>query len=135
MYGTFLFGAPGSTREKDTKTLLLLKRLLAEELISDFQSSICVPQPGTLFYRWADQKGYLLTKDWSKYNGYRAVVSYPHYSKEEIEDVFQECASIAASMLAMRIGEIPSLVGRRLKRYGLPRTARELLKVLRSRLQ
>lgn len=131
MYGTFLFGAPGSSRDEDMKTLSLLKELLDGGLLSDFQSSICVPQPGTPFYEWAYESGYLVTKDWRKYNGYSAVVSYPYYSKQEIEDIFQQTSALHPARREKGLFEISSLVARRFKRYGLLRALRDASKTVR----
>ncbi len=132
MYGTFIFGAPGSSREEDTKTIRLLYQLITENLLSDFQSSICVPQPGTPFYQWAEENGYLTTKDWRKYDGYRAVVSYPHYPKEAIEEIFQLSWRVCAAKRIKRLPEIPYLVANRLKRYGFSQTARDIFRTLRT---
>lgn len=91
MYGTFLIGAPGSTKKEDEKTVRLLKRLIDEKLLWSFQVSICTPQPGTPFFKWAKEKGYLLDVDWYKFDGGNcAVVSYPDYGACEIESVFRE---------------------------------------------
>lgn len=134
MYGTFTFGAPGSSPEEDRKTLNLLKELLSEELLSEFQASICVPQPGTPFYLWAEKNGYLTTKDWQTYNGYTAVVSYPHYSREEIEYAFQQSWNISASKRISHLTEIPYLLYRRVRRYGLAHAARDAFNAIRSQL-
>ncbi|MFC2154074.1 B12-binding domain-containing radical SAM protein [Candidatus Altiarchaeota archaeon] len=88
--GTFTIGGKGSDPEEDMKTVKLLKNLIENDLITEYQISICTPQPGTPFYKWSDENGYLVTKDWSLYDGSQcSVVSYPHYSNKEIEDMFQ----------------------------------------------
>jgi radical SAM superfamily enzyme YgiQ (UPF0313 family) len=85
MYGTFTFGVPGSNPAEDKKTLVFIKKLLDEDLLYDFQTSVCTPQPGTPFFDYLDKGGFLLTKDWKQYNGGTAVYEYPNYKKEEIE--------------------------------------------------
>jgi hypothetical protein len=92
MYGTFLIGAPGSTRKEDEKTITLLKELVEEELLWNFQISICTPQPGTPFFKWASANGYLKKDvDWYRFDGGNcAVVDYPDYRAEEIEEVFNK---------------------------------------------
>lgn len=134
MYGTFIFGAPGSSREEDKKTLDLLRELLREDLLCDFQSSICVPQPGTPFYAWAEEKGYLTTKDWRKYNGYEAVVSYPEYPRGEIEEIFFQSQVAGKGSKIRSVADVPAAFGRRIKRYGFARTVREAVKTLRPPL-
>lgn len=94
-YGTFLFGARGSSVEEDNKTIDLMKEIVKNELLTELQVSIATPQPGTPFYAWADQNGYLVTKNWEDYDGgCGAVISYPHYSKQQIDRMFQKAVDI-----------------------------------------
>lgn len=84
-YGTFMFGAPGSNKDEDNKTVDLIRRLVKSELLDNVQISICTPQPGTPFYEWVKEKGYLVTNDFSRFDGGRStVVSYPDYNSDEI---------------------------------------------------
>ena len=88
-YGTFMFGAKGSNAKEDMKTIRLMKELIEEGLLDDYQSSIAIPQPGTPFFKWADKNKYIITYDWQKYNGGCAVVSYPRYPAKEIEKIYR----------------------------------------------
>jgi hypothetical protein len=46
---------------------------------------IAVPAPGTEFYRYVKESGYLLTKDWSLYDPLKKpVFSYPWLTSEEM---------------------------------------------------
>ena len=90
MYGTFTFGAPMASKKEDLKTIRLIKELVERDLLYDLQTSICTPQPGTPFFHWAEDNGYLISKNWRDYDGINcAVVSYPHYSNKEIEEIFK----------------------------------------------
>lgn len=94
IYGTFTIGALGSTRKEDKKTVEMIRNLSGEGLLPDIQVSINTPQPGTPFYNSMKEKGLLLTEDWSRFDGARSpVVSYPHYSHEEIRQNFEEALS------------------------------------------
>jgi anaerobic magnesium-protoporphyrin IX monomethyl ester cyclase len=85
MYGTFTFGAPGSTKKDDQATLDLMDEIVGEGLLWRFQTSICTPQPGAPFYDWAKEKGFLKTFRSQEYDGGNNVVlDYPDYSSEEI---------------------------------------------------
>lgn len=85
MYGTFTFGAPGSTPEDDRQTLELMDDIIREGLLWKFQTSICTPQPGTPFFEWAKGKGFVKTECESDFDGGNNVVlEYPGYSSEEI---------------------------------------------------
>jgi radical SAM superfamily enzyme YgiQ (UPF0313 family) len=94
MYGTFTFGAPGSDEKEDRKTLKLIRELLEEEFLCDYQRSICTPLPGTPFYHWAKKMGYLKSQSWDDYNGGTVVVKYPHYPPERLRKVYQEAGEI-----------------------------------------
>lgn len=74
-------GFPGETRESIEKTISFLKTLDTTFITL----GIAVPAPGTDFYRYVEDNGYLLTKDWSLYDPMKKpVFSYPMLSAEEI---------------------------------------------------
>jgi len=118
MYGTFTFGALGSTAKSDRKTINFLSELLDKNLLYDFQTSICTPQPGTGFFDWLDKNNYLLTKDWLKYDGKTAVYEYPDYSKKEIEDNLKLAHVIYAKKELKDKGYL-KLIGDEIKKSGL----------------
>lgn len=84
VYGTFQIGAPGSTQESDLETMAVARKWRREGRMRTWQCSISTPQPGTPFYAEAKEKGWLITDDLLRYNGVEPVVSYPHYSAEDI---------------------------------------------------
>ncbi len=85
MYGTFTFGAPGSTKEDDEATLELMDKIIRDGLLWRFQTSICTPQPGSPFYKWAEERGFLKRVSSSEFDGGNNVVlEYSGYSSEEI---------------------------------------------------
>ncbi len=46
---------------------------------------VAQPLPGTGFFKYLDEKGWLFTKDWSKYDPVQPpVYNYPQLSSEEI---------------------------------------------------
>jgi len=54
------------------------------------QFSIATPFPGTPFYQLCKQKGWLVTEDWTRYDGARhSVVDYPQLKHEETEELFR----------------------------------------------
>jgi len=124
MYGTFTFGAPGSTEQEDRKTLKLIKNLLAENLLYDFQRSICTPLPGTPYYIWAKENNYLISNNWDEYNGGTAVVNLPNYSKETIEKVYRECGQIFLKH-QLKHHKIRLLI-ENIQKNGLPNTLRKV---------
>lgn len=84
LHADFIIGLPGETKETVEKTLKFIKDIEPEQL----QVSVASPFPGTNFYRWAKEKGYLITDDPNKYldaQGHqRSIISYPWLSSEEI---------------------------------------------------
>ncbi|MFH0925396.1 MAG: radical SAM protein [bacterium] len=85
MYGTFTFGAAGSSDEGDKKTIKLLDELITKDLLWRFQLSICTPQPGTPYFLWAKKNGFLKDVEWEKFDGGNfSVVDYPHYNSTQI---------------------------------------------------
>lgn len=86
-YGTFQIGAPGSTEATDRATLADLRRWIQDGLMKRWQVSTSTPQPGTPFYRQAQQQGWLTTEALEHYDGFRAVISYPDYPADRIAAV------------------------------------------------
>ena len=77
---SFMLGNPGETLETMQKTLRFALQV-DPDLV---QFNITTPYPGTQMYRWADEQGYLLTKDWSQYDLSTVVMRLPTVSPEQI---------------------------------------------------
>jgi radical SAM superfamily enzyme YgiQ (UPF0313 family) len=86
VHGDFVLGLTGETKETIDETIRFAKTLN----LSTFQVSIAHPLPGTAFYNWLDEKGYITTHDyadWIDDNGAQnCIISYPNLSSEEIEE-------------------------------------------------
>jgi len=86
-HATFIVGLPGSTKETVERDM----RYLDELRPFTAQVAIATPYPGTPFYKWAQENGYLITSDLSQYDGMgQSVISYPHFPKEEIEKIYKK---------------------------------------------
>jgi len=84
-YGTFMFGAKGSTAVDDYKTIRFMQNLIRFKLLDNVQVSICTPQPGTPFYNWCKEKGFINTDNFYKFDGgLYSVTDYPAYSSKQI---------------------------------------------------
>ena len=78
----FMLGLPGETNKTIKKTVSFAKKI-GPELIT---LGIATPHPGTKFYEYLDNKGYLVTKNWSEYDPIKSpVYNYPGLSSAEIE--------------------------------------------------
>ncbi len=86
VHGTFVLGLPGETRDTMEKTIGFAQNLGLHTL----QFSAAMPFPGTAYFNYAQEKGYLNTNDWNKWldpqGEQTGVISYPGLSKEEVED-------------------------------------------------
>ena len=85
VHGTFVFGMPGETAETIRKTIEF-----AKELDIDFvQFSIAQPYPGTEFYKYLEENGYLKFSDWSDYlddcGCIKPIFGYPNLSMDEMK--------------------------------------------------
>lgn len=85
VFGCFMIGLKGDTLETIEETFKFAKRVYPDMCF--FQQA--VPFPGTDFYKWAKENGYLITEDygqWLNKDGYlNCLVSYPYASPNEIE--------------------------------------------------
>jgi radical SAM superfamily enzyme YgiQ (UPF0313 family) len=82
-HATYMFGLPGETKETIRKTIDFFVKLKTDTA----QFSAATPYPGTDFYRMCEENKWLVTKDWTKYDGSEcSVVSYPDCTKEIIEE-------------------------------------------------
>ncbi len=80
-HGTFMFGLPGETRESIRRTIEFAFNLKC----TTSQFSVATPFPGTEFYEMAKKEGWLVTDDWSKFDGAESpVIAYPDCSTEDI---------------------------------------------------
>lgn len=84
-HATYMIGLPNDTKEGILTTIKF-----ALELDTDSaQFSIATPFPGTPFFELAKRNNWLVTLDWTRYDGANySVVSYPHLSKDEIEALY-----------------------------------------------
>jgi len=92
-HATYTIGLPGDTRETIEQTLKFAANLNTDSM----QISIVTPYPGTEFYKWCDSNGYLVTKDFSRYDGNKeSVVSYPDLSKKDIDEMFKKSLDLVS---------------------------------------
>jgi radical SAM superfamily enzyme YgiQ (UPF0313 family) len=84
--GDFVFGLPGETRETAELTLKFARELKPNLV----QFAVSTPIPGTPFYRWAKERGFLLKDNLEEAldeEGFqKAIVSYPEFSSREMEE-------------------------------------------------
>jgi hopanoid biosynthesis associated radical SAM protein HpnJ len=81
IHGTFIFGLPGETRETIQETVRFAREMNPETV----QASLASPYPGTAFYDYALEHGYIKADSMLDETGYqKCVINYPQVSGEEI---------------------------------------------------
>ncbi|OQD58788.1 putative oxidoreductase [Methanobrevibacter arboriphilus JCM 13429 = DSM 1125] len=87
VFGCFMIGLKGDNLDTINETFEFAKKVYPDMCF--FQQA--VPFPGTEFYEWVKDEGYLITEDYSKWlndDGYlNCLVNYPYASAEEIEKI------------------------------------------------
>jgi anaerobic magnesium-protoporphyrin IX monomethyl ester cyclase len=90
VHGDFIIGLPEETKGTIEKT----KKLIREVRPDILQVSVASPFPGTEFYNWCRENGYLLTDDPNEYldeQGHqKAIISYPELTNEEMVKAVDE---------------------------------------------
>lgn len=85
VHGDFIIGLPGETKETAEQTLRFIRELKPNIL----QVAVATPIPGTKFYDWVKENGYLLVDNLEEsidQRGYqKCILSYPDFSKVDIE--------------------------------------------------
>jgi len=124
IHGDFIIGLPGETKRTAESTLRFIKKIRPDIL----QVAIATPIPGTEFYRWVEEKGFLLVNDMKESidaQGYqKCIVSYPEFTKEDIEDYVDR----ALRKYYLSFAYLPTAVKNILRRNGL----REMQVMLRA---
>jgi anaerobic magnesium-protoporphyrin IX monomethyl ester cyclase len=81
-HGTFMFGLPGESKRSIERTLEFAFSLKC----TTSQFSVATPFPGTEFYAMAKRENWLITGDWSRFDGGETpVISYDNCSAEDIK--------------------------------------------------
>ncbi len=87
VFGCFMIGLKGDNLKTIQDTFNFAKKLYPDMVF--FQQA--VPFPGTDFYDWAKESGYLITEnynEWLDNDGYlRCLVNYPYANAKEIEKI------------------------------------------------
>ncbi len=82
-HGTYMFGLPGETRQTIKNTIDFAFSIGS----TSAQFSIATPLPGTDFYAMAKKNKWLVTDDWSKYEGGSSpVIAYPDITAQDLQE-------------------------------------------------
>lgn len=85
VHGDFIIGLPGENHETAMQTLQYIKEIRPDVL----QVAVATPIPGTEFYDYVRDNGYLQIRDMKESideNGYqKCIISYPQFTHSDIE--------------------------------------------------
>lgn len=97
------------------------------------QFSIATPFPGTPFYEYCKNNGWIITGDWTKYDGNNhAVINYPWFASDEIEEMYRTAREIWEQEAMKRYLKSPRRMLRYLKGRGIRYSIQKLRDVLLS---
>jgi radical SAM superfamily enzyme YgiQ (UPF0313 family) len=65
---TCMVGYPWESKEEAENTIKMTRGLFEKGLIDTLQATIVIPYPGTELFEECEQKSWLKTKDWSRYD-------------------------------------------------------------------
>lgn len=86
IHGTFIVGLPGETKETIEESIRFAREMNPETL----QVSLASPYPGTHFFKYVQDNGFLVDSVYNDEAGYqKCTVSYPGLSAEEIFDAVE----------------------------------------------
>jgi len=90
VHGCFMIGGPGETRETASQTIEFARRLPIDT--AQF-SGVCA-YPGTEYYDWVRENGYLVPQDWPQWVDenleQRAIINLPQLSVDEINELVDQ---------------------------------------------
>jgi radical SAM superfamily enzyme YgiQ (UPF0313 family) len=106
----FMFGNPGETEETMEETINFALSLDADLYLFN----IATPFPGTEMFAWAQEKGYLATRNWDDYDLSHQIMELPTVSNRKISEYYRKAyrrCYLRPSYILKRLKKISSLEG------------------------
>lgn len=82
----FMVGNPGDNQETLERNIRFVNKINPDLLIVN----VTTPFPGTEMFRWADEKGLLLSYDWDDYDLEKSVMRLENLTAEEIKGFYRQ---------------------------------------------
>ena len=79
---TVMIGYPWESHEDSKNTVDFAKRMFKKGYVETLQGTIVVPYPGTPLFKECQEKSWLLTEDWDRYDMRESVMKNPITSQE-----------------------------------------------------
>lgn len=74
---TVMLGYPWESQEDAERTIEFSRHLFRKGWIASMQATLCIPYPGTVLFKEAKEKGWLLTEDWNRYDMTEPILKSP----------------------------------------------------------
>ena len=130
IHGTFIVGLPGETMQTIEETIRFAREMDPETL----QVSLASPYPGTHFYDYVKDNGFLVQDVYNDESGYqKCTVSYPGLSAQEIFDAVERVYRSYYFRPKYFFKAAKKMVQSREERKRLLREAGEFLSTMRKR--
>jgi hopanoid biosynthesis associated radical SAM protein HpnJ len=130
IHGTFIIGLPGETRATIEESIRFAREMEPETL----QVSLASPYPGTHFFKYVQDGGFLLESVYNDEAGYqKCTVSYPGLSAEEMFDAVERFYRRYYLRPRYVFKSVKKMIRNREERKRMLREAREFFAAMRSR--
>ena len=114
IHADFIIGLPGETKDTAKETLDFIHEIKPNVV----QIAIATPIPGTAFYTWAKENGYLLVDDIEQSidkDGFQqCIISYPEFTADEIKNTVNG----ALKKYYLSLGYVPIALSNILRKNG-----------------
>ena len=93
-HATCMVGYPWESKADAERTIALTRGLFKRGHIQTLQATIVIPYPGTQLFKDCEEKGWLKTYDWDKYDMRRPVMKCPMSDEEVLEmtrGIYKSC--------------------------------------------
>ncbi|MBU1228834.1 MAG: B12-binding domain-containing radical SAM protein [Proteobacteria bacterium] len=104
----FMIGNPGETPASMEATFQFALRLNPDLVVFN----VATPFPGTEMHAWADERGYLSTKDWREYDFSRPIMNLPTVTHAELSAFYKNVYRrfyLRPGYVALRASKLRSL--------------------------
>ncbi|MBU0761875.1 MAG: hypothetical protein KKD39_02515, partial [Candidatus Altiarchaeota archaeon] len=99
-HATFMIGLPGETKKTVDETFNYLLNIRPDS----FQVSVCTPLPGTEYYKYATDKGFLHAKGWDDFSNIHFIHDKPVVSTEALsQDDLKKASAYANNYLIYQL--------------------------------
>jgi hopanoid biosynthesis associated radical SAM protein HpnJ len=132
IHGTFILGLPGETRATIAETM----RFAREMNPATIQVSLASPYPGTRFYDWVREHGFLAVDQMVDPSGYqKCAVSYPALSGDEMYAAVERFYRSFYFRPSYIVGSVRKMIRDPRERRRMLREGRDFLRTMRRRRQ